>query len=569
MELVIQYNVAIMYVEKIKSRQGKKVYEQVLVRESYRKSVDGVSKVLHRTLMNITKCSKAEQNAMKLALKSPEKILEAVTLMGKGTVELVEGKSIGAVWLIARVAQQMGITKALGRSGRQAQLALWQIIARIIDQGSRLSAVRLHETHALAEVTGLERSFNEDDLYDNLAWLSDHQSTIEQRLFRIRHADSKPTLLLYDVTSSYLEGTKNTLSAFGYNRDGKKGKKQIVIGLLCDEKGEPISVEVFTGNTQDPKTVAPQIKKVANRFGCSDVTFVGDRGMIKSAQRADLNEVGFHYITAFTSSQIKKLINDDVLQLDLFDNKICEVKNGEQRHILRRNPVRAKEIGATRRSKQKTIMKFIVNKNTYLVECPGAKIEVAERLIRAKMAKLKVNSWIRLKVDGRTFRIEKDESALAEESLLDGCYVIVTDLKESRIDAETIHRRYKDLANVERGFRMSKTGHLELRPIHVRSEKSTRGHVFIVMLAYMIRRELEHAWASFDLTVEEGINSLKTLCTMTIESGDSSILRIPRPREISQGLFDALGVEIPPAIPQNDLHVATKKKLTKRKVTSK
>jgi transposase len=545
-----------MYVEKVKSRQGKKIYEQVLVRESYRKNIDGSSKVLHRTLINLTKCSKAEQDAMTIALKNPEKILEAVALMGKGTVELVEGKSIGAVWVITRVAQQMGITKALGRSGRQAQLALWQIIARIIDQGSRLSAVRLHETHALAEVTGLERSFNEDDLYDNLAWLSDHQSTIEQRLFKMRHTDSKPTMLLYDVTSSYLEGTKNALSAFGYNRDGKKGKMHIVVGLLCDEEGEPISVEVFTGNTQDPKTVAAQIQKVAERFGCSDVTFVGDRGMIKSAQRADLNEVGFHYITAFTGPQIKRLIKDDVLQLNLFDNNICEVRNGDQRLILCRNPVRAKEIGATRRAKQETIMKFIATKNTYLAEHSGAKVEVAERLVREKMSKLKVNSWTHLEVDGRTFRIETDKLAFAEESLLDECYVIVTDLEESRIDAEAIHRCYKNLAKVERGFRMSKTGHLELRPIHVRSEKSTHGHVFVVMLAYMIRRELEHAWASFDLTVEEGINSLKTLCTMTIESGDSSILRIPKPREISQRLFDALGVEIPPAIPKNDRHVA-------------
>lgn len=557
-----------MYVERVKSKQGKNVYEQVLVRESYRKKVDGRSRVLHRTLMNLTKCSRAQQDAMAIALKDPDKVLEAITLLGKEGAELIEGKSIGAVWLVARVAQDLGITKALGR-GRQPRLALWQIIARVIDQGSRLSAVRLHEIHALAEVTRLERGLSEDDLYDNLAWLSDHQSSIEQRLFKIRNTGSKPSMFLYDVTSSYLEGDKNALSAFGYNRDGKKGKKQIVIGMLCDDDGEPISVEVFTGNTQDPRTVASQIKKVAERFGCSEVTFIGDRGMIKSAQMADLTEVGFHYITAFTKSQIKKLMKDGVLQLDLFDEEICEVGNGDQRLILRRNPIRAMEIAATRKSKHMSIDKLVNERNNYLSEHPKAVAAVAIERVREKMKRLKVSSWLHVEADGRILKMVKDESAFAEEALLDGCYVIVTNLEESLIDSETIHRRYKDLAQVERGFRMSKTGHLELRPIYVRTEKSTRGHVFIVMLSYLIRRELERAWKSFDLTVEEGISSLKTLCTMTLGSGDSSILRIPRPRKQSQKLFDVLDIELPPVIPQNDLRVATKKKLTKRRLSVK
>ena len=555
-----------MYVERVKSKQGNKVYEQVLVRESYRKKVNGRSRVLHRTRMNLTHCSREVQDAMAAALKYPEKVLNALALLEQDGAELIEGKSIGAVWLIARVAQHLGIMKALGR-GRQARLGLWQIIARVIDRGSRLSAVRLHETHALAEVTGLERGFTEEDLYDNLAWLSDHQSSIEQRLFKIRNTGSKPSMFLYDVTSSYLEGDKNALGAYGYNRDGKKGKKQIVIGMLCDDEGEPVSVEVFTGNTQDPKTVASQIKKVAERFGCSEVTFVGDRGMIKSAQMADLTEVGFYYITAFTKSQIKKLIKDSVLQLDLFDEEICEVKNEDQRLILRRNPVRSEEIAATRKSKRMSIDKLVNNKNTYLAEHPKAAVEVAIARVQEKMKKLKVASWLHVEADDRTLKLVKDESALTEETLLDGCYVIVTNLEESLIDSETIHKRYKDLAHVERGFRTSKTGHLELRPIHVRTEKSTRGHVFVVMLAYLIRRELDRAWKSFDLTVEEGIASLKTLCTMTLGSEDSSILRIPRPRELSQKLFDALDIELPPVIPQNNLRVATKKKLPKRRLS--
>jgi Transposase len=159
------------------------------------------------------------------------------------------------------------------------QLALWQIIARVIDQGSRLSAVRLASSHAACEILGVD-TFNEEDLYENLDWLCDHQAEIEQRLFKQPPNQSLPGVFLYDVTSSYLEGSQNELAAFGYNRDGKRGKRQIVLGLLYNANGMPLSIEVFAGNTQDPETFTSQIKKVAERLSARDVTFVGDRGMI-------------------------------------------------------------------------------------------------------------------------------------------------------------------------------------------------------------------------------------------------------------------------------------------------
>ena len=202
----------------------------------------------------------------------------------------------------------MGIEGALGTS-RQGKLALWQVIARVIDQGSRLSAVRLAGSQAACDVLGLE-SFNEDDLYANLDWLAEHQGAIEDRLFRAMAGGcgDSPGLYLYDVTSSYLEGECNELSAFGYNRDGKKGKRQVVIGLLCDGVGRPLSIEVFAGNTQDAATLASQVRKVAERFGGGAVTFVGDRGMIKGKQVEDLAEHGFHYITAITKPQVESLL---------------------------------------------------------------------------------------------------------------------------------------------------------------------------------------------------------------------------------------------------------------------
>ncbi|MGQ3686023.1 MAG: IS1634 family transposase, partial [Candidatus Loosdrechtia sp.] len=236
------------------------------------------------------------------------------------------------------VARKLEIEKALGAKF-EGKLALWQVISRVIDQGSRLSAVRLAQTHAACDVLDIRRGFDENDLYENLAWLSDNQLGIERRLFSARRGKDIPRLFLYDVTSSYLEGRKSYFGEYGYNRDNKKGKKQIVIGLLCDESGEAVSTEVFAGNTHDPQTFASQVRKVAERFGCKEVTFVGDRltasiaqagGMIKNAQIKELPE-GFHSITAITKPQIKSLVTQWVIQRELFDKEVCEVKDGDVR----------------------------------------------------------------------------------------------------------------------------------------------------------------------------------------------------------------------------------------------
>jgi len=550
-----------MYVERTHKKQGNKEYEQILLRESHR--IGG--KVNKRTLLNLTHFPQAQVEAIEWALKHPEQA--ALAMAGEG-LTLQEGKSVGAVFVVTELARRLGVTAALGR-GRDADLALWQIVARVVDQGSRLSAVRLHETHALADVLGLARGFDEDDLYANLAWLSEHQDAIERRLFKARRNGTPPALFLYDVTSSYLEGDCNALGAYGYNRDKKKGKKQIVVGLLCDEAGEPVSVEVFSGNTQDPKTFGSQVHKAAQRFGCEKVTFVGDRGMIKQAQKNELTEAGFYYITALTKPQIDKLLKTGALQMELFDEKVCEVEVDGRRLVLRRNPVRAQELAAMREDKQAAVEKYIAEQNTYLKDHPRAQTQTALNRVQAKIRQLRVSGWLRVEIEGRTVRLELDESAREVESRLDGCYVLDTDVPTETADKQTIHDRYKDLTRVEQGFRTSKTGHLELRPIFVRSEKSTRGHVFVVMLAYLIRRELERAWAALNITVEEGLDALKTLCTMHMRLiGGRELQQIPAPREQSAALLDALAIQLPPFIAQHDVRVATKRKLTSTRATS-
>ena len=307
-----------------------KSYQSIYLRESFRQ--DG--KVKKRNIANLTHCDPAEIAAIELALKHKGDLAALASLDG---VQLQEGASIGAVWMAAGIARRLGLDQALG-TGFSGQLALWQVIARLLDQGSRLSAVRLAQVHAACDVLGIRRGFDENDLYENLSWLCQHQEQIELRLFAARRAQRKPELFLYDVTSSYLEGEDNALGAYGYNRDGKKGKKQIVIGLLCDEEGTPVSTEVFRGNTQDAQTFGAQVRKASERFGCQRVTFVGDRGMIKSGQIEELSKAGFHYITAITKPRIETLLSGGVLQMALFDDSLCEVEQGSVRYVLRRNP---------------------------------------------------------------------------------------------------------------------------------------------------------------------------------------------------------------------------------------
>jgi len=519
---IMCYYTIVMYITDVptKTSTGKLSHVCSLLRESYRQ--DGRTK--NRTIANLTHCDAIEVEAMRLALKYKDdlRVLRSVK-----DIELEQGMSVGAVWLVYDVARQLGIEKALGQ-GRAGKLALWQVIARVIDQGSRLSAVRLAQVHAACDVLGVREGFNEDHLYDNLAWLAKNQKGIERRLFSRRAKGKKPELFLYDVTSSYFEGEHNELADWGYNRDKKRGKKQVVVGLLCDEGGEPVSVEVFRGNTRDFDTLGSQVRKSAEEFGCKRVTFVGDRGMIKSGQMDELNRAGFHYITAITKPQIEKLLREDVFQMELFDEHVYEVEEEGIRYILRRNPQRAEEIAGTRKEKRESIGRLCEKKNEWLAQHPRAKVEKALNEVSKRIERLRMSEWLKVEAEGRRLELKEDEEALREEVMLDGCYVIKSDLP-GEVDKQTIHDRYKDLAEVEQAFRTFKTALLRMRPWYVQTEESTRGHALVVMLAYLIARYLQGAWEHLDLTVEEGLSRLTMLSsTKMIIKDHSSCHRIPK-----------------------------------------
>ena len=541
-----------MYLDTSTIKKNGKSYTRHLLRTSFREN----GKVKHKTIANLSNCSDDEIGAIKLALKHKN---DLSSIENTNDIRTVLGKRFGAVWLISLLAKRLGITQALGKD-RNGKLALCQVIARIIDQGSRLSAVRFAQRHAVCELLDIDK-LDEDDLYDNLSWLSDHQEEIEKKLFKLRYLNTIPTLFLYDVTSSYLEGTCNQLSDWGYNRDKKRGKKQIVVGLLVGPDGLPVAVRVFEGNTNDTQTVSDQVRILAERFGVKQVTLVGDRGMLKGPQIDRLPD-DFRYITAITKPQILTMLEKNVIQYELFTEVICEIEDNGLRYVLRRNPMRAKQIAENRQSKFEAIEAMVRACNTYLAEHSRARVEAASKKIKAKIKKLKIENWLNTNAQQRVISIERDQSAFEQEALLDGCYVIKSDVSQSVAKTQTLHDRYCELENVERAFRTMKTAHLELRPVFVRKEKSTRGHVFVVMLALLLQRELECCWRELDITVEEGIDELAAIHLEEVRVGSTRIELIPTPNELGRQLLEKAHIALPSAFPSKTADVHTKKKLS-------
>jgi len=550
-----------VFVDSSTTRLNGKAYPRHLLRESYREA----GKVKHRTIANLSRCKAEEVEAIRLALRHKSDLAGMVAAAGERGLELVQGPSVGAVWLLSQLARELGIVAALG-SDRQGKLALWQVIARVLDQGSRLSAVRLAGGHAAGAALDMI-SFDEDDLYANLDWLANNQADIETRLFAQRKPASAPDVFLYDVTSTYLEGEKNAFAAFGYNRDRKSGKRQIVIGLLCDADGRPLSIELFAGNTSDVKTFSSQLSKAAARFGAERVTFVGDRGMIKAPQRAELRVADFHYITAITKAQIDGLIAAGVLQMDLFEQALAEVegKDGE-RYVLRRNPARAEELAASRQDKLSTLQTAGQTADKYLREHPRAAAKTQVSRLKARAKTLNIDKFVQIAAEGRSVALTVDQDALTELARLDGCYALRTDLPKAVVSKDVVHDRYKDLAQVEWAFRDSKSVHLEMRPVYLRAENRTRGHAVVVMLAYLMAQELRRRWRDSDLTVQEGLHRLAGLCVTEVRiGGRPSYHQVPTPRDDVRRLFDAASIAIPTALPLAPARVATKKKLPQRR----
>ena len=551
-----------MFITEVTSK-GKKgqSYTSILLRESYR--VGAVVK--SKTLAVLTHLPAHVLAAVRRAVAQPADSLSDLAGASEGSLQWRQAESLGALWTVDQVAQQLGIKTALGVTPAAA-LGYWQVLARVLRPGTSLLAmVRLATTCAAAAILGWRRAFTEDDLYANGAWLEGRHAVIERRLWQARPAPPKDQLFLYDVTSSYLEGEYNALGAWGYNRDGKKGKKQVVVGLLTDSLGDPVSVQVYPGNTSDLNTFGQQVDKVKNALGCEGVTLVGDRGMIRTDQKAAARQANFHFVTALTKPQIQKLLAQKVLQMELFEEDVQEVIGEDgRRFVLRRNPVRQAEIQRTRAQKQQALEALVRQANQFLDGHRRAQVQTQRRRLAARLEQLKVQDWLKVKIKKGRLVLSQDTAALQAAAQLDGCYVVETDLQKSQADAQTIHDRYKDLAYVERDFRTLKTGHLEFRPWFVCIADNTHAHALTSMLALKVRRHLELAWWPLEVTVEEGLRELEQLCVMELvhpQSGKVVTRQVPQPSSRQQKLLDALKLKLPTTVPEATVIVGTRKKI--------
>lgn len=562
-----------MHVDYCKSSYKDKKNISILLRETYRDN----GKVRHKTILNLTNYPKNEIEAIKLAFKFKDNLSQLGNIQD---IKISNKYIFAPTYVLYQIANQLGINKILGNS-QEAKQILWLIISQIIKPSSKCGAVRLANIHAAPEIIGLE-NFNEDNLYKSLNWLSENQQKIEKHLFNFRFKNYEPNnLFLYDVTSSYFEGWKNYFAHFGYSRDKKKSKKQMVIGLLTDKVGFPVSVKVYDGNTSDVKTFENQIDKVKNDFNSKNVVFIGDKGMIKTEEKKLCLDNKFSYITTITKPQIQSLIDKKIVQLSMFDKNLKELiiedenKNFVNRYLLRRNPVRAKEFTIQRREKCNTIVKLLNEKITYLKEHKRASINTAFNEIDKKLKKLKLE-WLSIEIiDNKELKDNKEiikkelklvvnKNILREIAKFDGCYVVETNLKKEDCEAKEIHARYKDLAKVENAFKQIKTEHLEVRPTYVQTEQSTKAHVFICMLSYMILFELNKAWKNEELKVSEILEKLKTITTQEIKNGDKIFYRISEPDELSKNFLSKLNIEIPVITTNRKFEIYTKKERLKK-----
>jgi transposase len=497
-----------MYIEAVPNRNSPPA---ILLRESYRQG----GKVRKRTLCNLSDWSPAHVEGLRGVLKGGTVIPaehDAITV----TRSLPHGHVAAALG----TARKIGLDRILGSDGnRYRDLVLALLIGRILDPVSKLAAARTLSpataSSSLGEALGLG-AVDDDELYAALDWLLARQSAIETALAR-RHLQNG-TLVLYDVSSSYLEGRCCPLAKRGYSRDGKKGSLQIVYGLLCAPDGCPVAIEVFDGNTGDPTTLAPQIDKLKQRFGLDHVVLVGDRGMITEARiTSDIQSAGLDWITALRGPAIKDLLNSGGLQLTLFDTRdMASITSPDfpgERLVVCRNP----DLAAERNRKREELLvatekdlariKARVERKRHPLHGTAAiALAVGEVLNTYKMKK-----HFELTITDDAFSFARKTTEIAAEAATDGLYVVRTSLSEQTLsDADTV-RSYKSLARVERAFRCIKTVDLNVRPVYHWLEGRVRAHVLLCMLAYYLEWHMRQSLAPmlFDDTDKDEAEALR------------------------------------------------------------
>ncbi len=479
-----------MHVATTRRHYKGKVYETTLLRRSYREG----GKVKHETLGNLSHL--------------PGHVIELVKrgLAGETLVAAEEALRVecslphGHVAAVLGTARRLGLERMLARGpSRERDLCLAMVCQRLLRPGSKLSATRQFALTTLGAELAVADA-GEAELLAAMDWLLARQARIESALAR-RYL-SEGGFVLYDLSSSYLEGRKCPLAALGYSRDGRKGKLQIGYGLTCSPQGRPIAVEVFDAALHDDKTLPPALERIKRRFGIERVVVCGDRGMVTEANIATLKQHGFDWITALRAPQVRALVESGELQLSLFDEtNLAEIAADAypgERLVVCRNPqvaherARKREALLTATEQQLTQVKASVdNPRGRLHDKPAGLIgERAGRVVN----RFKVAKHFQLTIADGRFDYQRKQEQITAEAALDGFYVLRTSVGDG-LSPQAVVRAYKQLAHAERAFRAIKSPELEIRPIHHRLEDRVRAHVFLCMLAYAIRFELEQRLA--------------------------------------------------------------------------
>lgn len=476
-----------MYIEKVPNRNSPPA---ILLREAWREG----KRIRKRTVANLSHWPPEQVEALRRLLKGEtlvpvEEVFTIQRSLPHGHVEAVL-ETIGRLGLAKMIAS---------RRCRERDLVVAMIVEQLIHPCSKLATTRMWHTTTLAGELSVADA-DEDELYNALDWLLARQVRIEKKLARRHLADG--SLVLYDVSSSYYEGRTCALARFGHNRDGKKNKLIVVYGVMTDREGRPVAVDVYPGNTGDPATVPDQVEKLRNRFGLSRVVLVGDRGMLTQTQIEHLQEYpGVGWISALRSRAIRKLVENEHLQMSLFDaQNLAEITSPDypgERLIACMNPLLAEE---RRRKRQELlsltekdlarIAKGVARRTRKPMSKDEIGLKVGKVINHYKMAK-----HFRLRIEDNFFSWSRNEELIRREAALDGIYVIRTSEPEVSLSAADTVRTYKSLSQVERLFRTLKGIDLRIRPIRHRSEAHVRAHIFLCMLAYYVEWHMRNALA--------------------------------------------------------------------------
>jgi transposase len=482
-----------MYIATVPNRNSPPA---ILLRESFRE--DG--KVKNRTLANLSDWPAEKVEALRQVLKGE-------TISGPPTASVVQPplaealevtRSLphGHVAAVLSMVQQLGLDALLDfKSSRHRRSVLAIIVNRILEPASKLATARALRPETCHSTLGEElalKQADEDDLYEAMDWILPRQAAVEAELAK-RHL-SEGTLVLYDVTSSYFEGHSCPLAQYGHSRDERSNNPQIVFGLLCASNGCPVAVEVFEGNTADPKTLAKQLTKLRDRFHISRLVLIGDRGMLTQKRiEEELRSIdGLDWITALRAPQIQKLVNDGALQLSLFDDRdLAEITHPDypgERLVVCRNPLLAEE----RKRKREELIEAAEKKLATIVTATRRKKQPLKDIskinfrIGKELGPLKVAKYFQWEMRPEGLVVERNEKRIQADAILDGVYVLRTSVAADRINTDETVLAYKRLAGVERAFRSTKSVDLHVRPIHHRSAGRVRAHIFLCMLAYYV-----------------------------------------------------------------------------------